>query len=201
MATIECKKCEHQYQTWVPFCPSCAEPVEGYARPAGFWIRVGAHLVDALIFSPVIIVSFWNMLSFKSTTLLVLLHLPGLLYKPLMESLFGATLGKMSCKIKVIDGHCKKLSLFDAFVRSLPFILSAGITLVSQVLWFSSPQFQSVTSFVELSQSKQGGYLDMMGSVVGILVLIDCVFAAFTFRKRALHDMLAESYCVYRDAT
>jgi uncharacterized RDD family membrane protein YckC len=199
MATMECKKCEHAFQTWVPFCPNCAEPVEGYARPAGFWIRVGAHLVDALIFSPLIILSFWNMLSFKSMTLMVLIHLPGFLYKPLMESFFGATLGKMSCKLKVVNDQCNTLFLFDAYVRSLPFVLSAGIALASQVVWFSSPQFQSVTSFVELGESKQGGYLDMMSTVVSVLVLIDCAFAAFTFRKRALHDMLAESYCVYRD--
>lgn len=32
-----------------------------------------------------------------------------------------------------------------------------------------------------------------------VLVLIDCVVAAFSFRKRALHDMLAESYCVYKE--
>ena len=51
----KCKSCEHEFQTWVEFCPNCAEPVEGYARPAGFWIRVGANIIDSLIFLPLAI--------------------------------------------------------------------------------------------------------------------------------------------------
>jgi hypothetical protein len=30
-------------------------------------------------------------------------------------------------------------------------------------------------------------------------VLIECIFASFTSRKRALHDMMAESFCVYKE--
>jgi hypothetical protein len=82
--TMEARKCGHcgqEIKEWVEFCPNCSEPVEGYARPAGFWIRVGAHLIDALIFIPIIILGFWNITSLKSTTVLVLISLPGLLFQ------------------------------------------------------------------------------------------------------------------------
>jgi len=176
-------------------CKSCGQEL----RPAGFWIRVGAYIIDSLIFIPIIILSVWNTWSLKSTTVLVLSSLPGFIYKPFMESFFGATLGKMSCKLKVIDDNGNKLSLFSAYIRFFPFLFSAGVTLAGQLIVFSSPQFQSATSMMELAEAQQGNYLDVVSYPASALVLIDCVLVAFTFRKRALHDMMAESFCVYKE--
>jgi len=173
--------------------------MEGFSRPAGFWIRVGANIIDSLIFLPIVFLGIWNTFSLKSTTLLVLISLPGLIYKPVMESFFGATLGKMSCKIKVIDNDGKKLSLLSAYIRFFPFLLSAGVALAGQVILFLSPQFQSATSLTEIGQAQQGSILDVVRYPVNALVLIDCIVVAFTFRKRALHDMMAESFCVYKE--
>ncbi len=173
--------------------------MEGYSRPAGFWIRAGAYIIDILIFIPIMILSFWNTFSLKSTVVLILISLPGLIYKPFMESFFGATLGKMSCKIKVIDANGKKLSLFNAYIRFFPFLLSTGVNLAGQLILFSSPQFQSAKSMMELSQAQQGSSLAVIIYPVTALVLIDCIVVAFTFRKRALHDMMAESFCVYKE--
>ena len=199
MDTRKCQSCGQEFQKWVEFCSNCGEAIEGYSRPAGFWIRVGANIIDSLIFLPIMILSYWNMFSLKSTVLLVLIGLPGLIYKPFMESFFGATLGKMSCKIKVIGEDGNKLSLLGAYIRFFPFLLAAGVGLASQLILFSTPQFQSVTSWVELGQAQQGSFLDVISYPVNVLVLIDCVFVAFTFRKRALHDMMAESFCVYKE--
>jgi len=116
-----------------------------------------------------------------------------------MESFFGATLGKMSCKLKVIDDNGNKLSLFNAYIRFLPFLFSAGVTLAGQLIIFSSPQFQSATSLIEIGEAQQVNYLDVVSYPVYALILIDCVLVAFTFRKRALHDMMAESFCVYKE--
>jgi hypothetical protein len=52
---------------------------------------------------------------------------------------------------------------------------------------------------VEISQAQQGNFLVVISYPVYILILIDCILVAFTFRKRALHDMMAESYCVYKE--
>jgi uncharacterized RDD family membrane protein YckC len=199
MDTRKCKSCGQEFKEWVEFCSHCGEAMEGYSRPAGFWIRVGAYIIDSLIFIPIIILSVWNTWHLKSTVVLVLSSLPGLIYKPFMESFFGATLGKMSCKLKVIDDNGNKLSLFSAYIRFLPFLFSAGVTLAGQLIIFSSPQFQSATSMMELAEAQQGNYLDVVSYVATAFILIDCVLVAFTFRKRALHDMMAESFCVYKE--
>lgn len=199
MNARKCKSCGQEFEKWVEFCSNCAEPMEHYSRPAGFWIRFGAHLIDFVVFIPIMILAIWNTYTFRSTALLVLMSLPGLTYKPFMESFFGATLGKMSCGIKVIDDDGNKLSLFVAYVRFLPFLLSTVITLASQLILFSSPQFQSATSWMEIGQAQQENFLGGISRLVGLFILIECVVAAFTFRKRALHDMLAESFCVYKE--
>jgi len=200
MDAKKCESCGQEFQEWVEFCPHCGEAIEGYSHPAGFWIRVGAYIIDGLIFIPIVILSIWNLYSLKNTVVLVLASLPGLIYKPFMESFFGATLGKMACGIKVIDDNGNKLSLFGAYVRFFPFLLLTGINLAGQLILFLSPQFQSATSFVEIGQAQQGNFLAPISTVVNVLMLIECVFAAFTLRKRALHDMLAESFCVYKEA-
>jgi uncharacterized RDD family membrane protein YckC len=199
MDTRKCKKCGQEFQKWVEFCSNCGEPMEGYSRPAGFWIRVGAYIIDFLIFIPIGILSFWNTYSLKSIVVLVLISLPGLMYKPFMESFFSATLGKMSCKIKVIDDNGKKLSLFNAYIRFFPFLLLAGVSLASQVILFSSSQFQSARSWIEIKQAQQVNFLVVISYSAMVLVLIDCIMVAFTFRKRALHDMMADSFCVYKE--
>jgi len=173
--------------------------MEGYSRPAGFWIRVGAYFIDSVIFIPIVILGIWNTYSIKSIALLILISLPGLTYKPFMESFLGATLGKMSCKIKVIDDSGNKLSLFNAYIRFFPFLLSAGVALAGQLILFSSAQFQSAESLMEINQAQQGSFLVVIQYPVTILILVDCIMVAFTFRKRALHDMMAESYCVYKE--
>ena len=199
MHTWKCESCGQEFQELVEFCSNCGEPMESYSRPAGFWIRVGASIIDGLIFLPIAGLSFWNYFSLKNTVVLILATVPGLIYKPVMESFYGATLGKMACGIKVIDDNGNKLSLFGAYVRFFPWLVSSGVNLAGQLILFSSEQFQSASSMLELNEAQQANFLGPIGTIVGLLVLIECIFAAFTFRKRALHDMLAESYCVYKE--
>jgi uncharacterized RDD family membrane protein YckC len=199
MSTKKCENCGQEFTAWVEFCSNCGQANENYSRPAGFWIRVGASIIDSVIFIPIAVLSIWNLYSLKSTAVLIIISIPGFIYKPFMESFFGATLGKMACGIKVIDDNNSKLSLFGAYVRAFPFLLSTGINLAGQLIVFSSSQYQSASSMAEIGLAQQENYLKIVGLVVNIFVTIECVFAAFTFRKRALHDMLAESFCVFKE--
>ncbi len=203
MNSRRCKSCGQEFEKWVEFCPECAEPIENYSRPAGFWIRVGAHIIDFLVLIPIALLGIWNLFALKSIPLVILSTLVGLIYKPFMEAFFGATLGKMACGIKVIDDDGNKLSLLRAYIRYLPFLVASVIGLATQLILFSSPEFQAAETFTEISQvlqAREKGILDWIGTLVNFFLFIECVFAAFTYRKRALHDMLAKSFCVYKEA-
>lgn len=199
MEPIQCKSCGQVIREWAQFCPACAEPLEGYARPAGFWIRVGAQIVDSLVFIPFGALGFWALYFRKDMALTILTTLPQFFYKPMMESFLGATLGKMACGIKVVDEAGRRLSLFRAYTRALPFLAAAGFGLAYEVLRLSTPEFQAAQSWIETAQVKPPSFLTRVNQLVALFVIVDCVFVAFTFRKRALHDMLAESYVVYKE--
>lgn len=196
---ILCRQCGQEVQHADNYCFQCGAEIEKYPRPAGFWIRVCASIIDSLIFLPIVIFSFLNFLIFKNNVFLILTVLPSFLYKPLMESFYGATVGKMACGIKVIDNAGHKLDLGTAYLRALPFLLSNFMGTIQSLMLYSSPEFQSATTFEEIGQLQQLGSLDIIVFVVNLFVLADCIFAAFTYRKRALHDMLAGSYCVYKE--
>ena len=50
-------------------------------RYAGFGIRLGAALIDFLVFLPIVGLTFWNTLDLKILSLEIVLALIGLLYK------------------------------------------------------------------------------------------------------------------------
>ncbi len=198
MKPVICSKCNGEIREWSEFCPECGEEIENFARPAGFWIRFGAHIIDDLIIIPIGILAFWNILSLKSMSLMFVLGGVGLVYKPFMEAFCGATVGKMLCGIKVVNDKSEKLSLMSAYIRFLPFLGSTVVSLLGQYFLFSSEDFATITTLLEYSQTQQSNGPDFVGLALGVIVIVDCLFAAFTFRKRALHDMMADSYCVYR---
>jgi uncharacterized RDD family membrane protein YckC len=194
----KCDKFSGEVEGSTECSPYFGAELSSNTKPAGFWIRVGAASIDGLVFIPIVVLYFQNLYLIKSTFLLTLLFLPGLAYKPLMESFYGATLGKMACGLKVVDKKGDKLNLTAACLRFLPMVLPSLIGLIIQLVLFSSLGFESASTLSEMAQLRQGGPLQPTQSLVGLFVLVDCVVAAFARRKRAIHDMMAGSFCVYK---
>ncbi len=195
----KCTNCGQEVEDSASYCTNCGEEIARYPKPAGFWIRVVASLVDFLIFIPVVVLSSVNFFSIKSTALLIVVWLPGLIYKPFMESFYGATLGKMVCGVRVVNERGEKLSLGAAYVRFIPFLVSAAISLASTLILFSSPGFKSASTMLEIGQLQQGSPVRTFKTIVNLFVMANCIVAGFSHRKRALHDMMAGSFCIYKE--
>jgi len=202
-------------------------------RPAGFWIRVGAWLIDGWVFTPIVVLQ--TPLT-SDISLLFPIIILGLIYKPFMECIYGATLGKMVCGIQVVDNQNDSLTLAKTYIRFIPFLLSKIISIMilfqvsknSQVLlidmipfvktFFTNSElhWSEIDRFFEISALSfpevftlvykseiffwihEKLFLQLLIRIAGSMVLIDCVSAAFTHRKRALHDMVAGSFCVHK---
>lgn len=181
------------------YCSNDGGEVGANLQPAGFWIRVAAFSIDGLIFIPITILHFLNILSIKSTILLVpIIVLPALVYTPFMHSFYGATLGKMACGLKVIDGSGKKLTLRAAYLRFLPWLILSLMGLTGLLILFSSAAFESASTMADIRQLRGGGRLGIIDMTLCFFMLADCIVLAFTHRKRAIHDMMARSFCVYK---
>jgi uncharacterized RDD family membrane protein YckC/RNA polymerase subunit RPABC4/transcription elongation factor Spt4 len=142
-----CTRCQEINELTADFCFNCGLPFERSevevvpgtitegAKPAGFWIRLGAIIVDWIILLvlgsiiwPVIFgESFWQSTSAFS-------YLFVALYVVLSVWRFGATLGKNLLGISIVDGSGNNPSLARSTVRFLATYLSAVLLLLGHLM-------------------------------------------------------------------
>ncbi len=174
---------------------SCPREIVSELRPAGFWIRICAYSVDN---APLMFLSYLNDISIKSIALLIVLEMIPVIYKPFMESFCGATLGKMVCRIQVVDEDGKRLSLSAAYIRYLSFLSCNVVGVVVTAMMFLTPGYERVSSWGEMMEFPWP--LEPLAVVASVILLLDCGVVAFTRSKCAVHDLIAGSYCVYKQA-
>ena len=139
----------------------------------GFWIRVVASILDAIILSIVFIfLAVFTLFFFGSLfgevagfTMLLLFVLGAiilvLLYKPLMEaSDYQSTYGKYFLNMKIVDKEGRKITFTKSFIRSIVYLLHTAIPFLNTVSWLAF------------------------------------LMIGFTEYKQGLHDILAETYVV-----
>jgi len=165
---------------------------------AGFWVRVLAALIDALIFViPLVIVT---VLLSGISSLFVLtpfLYLILLVYKPFMEYRFGFTLGKKVVKIEVVRSDLQKLNLSRTLLRNLPWLLSqlgplfVAILNNASVFLYDQPQTAARLLYI----------FSLVSQAISLFFVISAITVAFTKRKQGFHDMFAGALCIYTNST
>src|SRR5690349_6236372 len=86
---------------------------------AGFWIRLGALFMDGLVLSPVLAAGYFNLLQWKSIPLLIIFTFIQIGYSPFFEYHYGATLGKMALRLKVVNSAYQKINSTEALMRNI----------------------------------------------------------------------------------
>ena len=167
------------------------DPVEE-TRPAGFWIRVVAYFIDFLILMVIGIAALF----IKSVPGYVLLMIPLIAYKPVLEGLLGGTAGKLAIGLRVINAEGGRIGVAGGFVRSGIFLLPVIPNMLLQIKMIE----QGLSPFdpaamTNFQQSNELLYYVYYG--LSALMIVSCIVVAFTDRKRGLHDMVADSYVIY----
>lgn len=180
--------------------------VETAPRFASFGNRLGAAILDALCTLPIAGGIFYFMMFAPNWQGYVGVTLLAALYKPLMEGAFGATLGKMILKLKVVQKGGDQINWSQAFTRYVPWVLSTAISLWAMNETILYLEDAGVSGFMEYSmamaeyQEEYGFSMkSIISSVAGWLPLISALFLLGNDRKQAAHDMLAETYVVHKD--
>jgi uncharacterized RDD family membrane protein YckC len=116
---------------------------------AGFWIRFGASFIDGIIMSivnlllsiPIFISAFTNASSNGTSGVLIYTILKTIIYyvfcvtyETFFIGKYGATPGKMLCKLKVVTPEGDKITYLRAFGRYFAKILSAIILLIGYIM-------------------------------------------------------------------
>jgi len=198
----KCPSCNEELSWETEFCPDCGTETDYFMQPAGFWIRVAASILDGLIFIPISVLYMINIFYWQNVALAIAGTIPGFIYKPFMESQFGATLGKMICKIKVLNDDGEKLTIGKAYVRFIPNLFQSIMGLIGLIVTFALIDLSTGENILEAmaraGQDPTSKMVSYLSNFITLFVLIDCLFVAFTVRKRAIHDYMAGSYCVYK---
>jgi uncharacterized RDD family membrane protein YckC len=175
--------------------PRANYPKDAYA---GFWWRVLASLIDAVISMLILFVPAYLIYGLAIVTLLrpeatsipfsanelivgvlvanFVILIFNILYKTVCEcSRLQGTLGKMAVGIKVTDIYGERISFPRSLVRTLPFY---GATIVAVIgLFIGVPELENVFQLVGL---------------------ISCIVVAVPPYKQGLHDMMAQSLVLRR---
>ena len=135
---------------------------------AGFWIRVGAKLLDGLVIGvvfgvPLIIVAIagagsreFGMMQILQLLLQLLMTVANIGYQIFFLGKYGATLGKMACGLRVVTAEGGKITYGQATGRAFAEILS------------------------------------------GMICYIGYLIVAFDDQKRALHDHICNTRVIYK---
>ncbi len=157
----------------------------------GFWIRFAAFLIDGLVLIPIsglVIVNTWLL---KSLPLHIVVILLSVVYKPLLEFKYGATVGKMAVKIKVVTQDLQKITFSQAAIRYIPWLVGSLISLFSAAILFADQAFLEDKTYMGSMQAQAAAvpqYISFIGSIVLLIVGLSILFNK---QKRGLHDIMA----------
>jgi uncharacterized RDD family membrane protein YckC len=171
------------------------------SKIAKFSTRLGAYLTDALViglFS--IAINYWNIIELKSFTLYFIVAIVGILYKPLLEYYFGATIGKYALDLKVKNENLDKIDLLQSFKRSSLFLIAPVLLIPIQYLAFNNPEINQLDSFMEFSTSVQI-YYPIQAVITNIsvaIIVVDLIFMLTDHKKmlRSLHDRIGKTLVI-----
>ena len=166
-------------------------------RPAGFWIRVLASLIDFALFIPLGLIGWWATQR-GIIPVIIAINVPFLIYKPLMEARYGATVGKMVCRIMVRDLNGHYISQKTAYCRFIPFLAYNIAHLILAVQLFQNADYFAATTAHDKAMIIRSYPLYNIKQLLSLLLLVDCAAIAFRKQKMAIHDSMAGTLCIYK---
>ena len=180
-------------------------------RFAGFWIRVGAAILDGLIlfvayFVLGLMVSGAIMSSAHSISALLTIQFLVFIaqltiflgYVTWFLGKFGATPGKMACGLKVVVSDGRPISSWRAFGRGWAVILGSLITyvLIIGVAIVLAFMFGSVAGPMVRSEGLAIVAV-VLGIILGLLMFFPFYMAGLTRQKCALHDFICNTRVIH----
>lgn len=175
---------------------------EASVKYIGFWSRVCALIIDAIILIPVILLNVpVTKFSFNHRTIIPLIVSNALIYLVDIFFLikFGGTPGKLILGYRIVNAKGTYLTLKAALIRYLPYLLGSVAIILQQLYAFQYlPSDLMATSFKEVTKDLKAysGPMMSLRSISDWFIFVDCLVIVFNKKKRAIHDFLADSFVV-----
>lgn len=169
----------------------------GHSVFGSFRDRFLASLIDGLVLLPLVLVDWFNKSSFKILPLMVITFLIGFLYKLLFELKYGATIGKMALKLKVVNKEFQRVNLSEVVLRNIFDIGQRVFFFVVTLSVYLGEDFDSIRSNAEFVAA-QNQVINIMPFLFGftILSVIEAVVLLSDKKRRAMHDFIGGTFVV-----
>lgn len=161
----------------------------------GFWKRVLVAILDIIVLAIPGVLLYWmfNTLaeSLQSEIPIIVQNILFFVFNIFMIVRFGGSPGKLILKMRIVNEQGYYPTLRQALVRNSFQVLSVIFSMIIEV---SSFNFTVISTTFSL-------WADMastLSTILAPIILVDYLFVAFHPRKRALHDMMAGTYVVYK---
>jgi uncharacterized RDD family membrane protein YckC len=180
--------------------PLIADPPVTDNEPeyGGFWIRVGAVLLDSLFLIPLGLLS---LIGFRvSLRYFIYAPVPLMLFHAFywmyLVKLFGGTPGKRLLKLRIVMADGKPITMMAAIIRNAPLYLLTAMNVYGQFAAARSLAGTDVAGmgFIEMSTmlaSATPRWVTWVTPAMTVWYLVNSIVLASNDRRRALHDFLA----------
>ena len=162
---------------------------------AGFWKRFAALLIDWLLLVMLSFIITKSNIAWNGKVVLFITGLAGFTYKPLMEYLYGATLGKKAMSIVVTNQVYEKPILKEVLLRNIFGIVFKIVNTGFSLFIYANIQFNHTASDFTFLQSLHG-YPFALASVILLVYIIDIIVFFANKQNRALHDIIGKTYVI-----
>lgn len=173
-------------------------------RYAGFWPRLGALLLDALIFLPLTALVFWGYAQYRLFHLYYLVPgtIFGLFYSVYLVRRFGGTPGKLIVGVRIRKVNGDPVGYREAVLRYFPEVvlgLLMSVALLISVLHMSDAEYHALSfldRFTRMAKIAPSWYKPLE-IVNNIWVWGEFIVLLTNRKRRALHDFIAGTVVVH----
>ncbi len=169
---------------------------------ATFWPRLGATILDSLIIGFFVLpITYLNVTAWKIPWIYILTTLTSLFYKPFMEYRYGATIGKMAARLKVVGYNFERITLNEELKRVSFYYLPSILIAIMTVKSYFSSGFRDLPGFVEFQNyiGETNPAIPWVNLIVMGFAVADCVTFFTNYQRRSLHDMYAGTYVIQKN--
>ena len=204
-----CRKCTSIGFKYKIYCPKCIEKIDTSVDklifPSGLAKRLSAVIFDVVLLAILNLFLFVAPIFFFNPLLTVVMFTASfvlfMLYFTVFTWKIGQTPGKMAMEIEVIRESSPTVGLINVFLRFFLDNLIYLIFVVSVISFYSSLSsgmgFDHIGSLGEFfTEFKRYGLTSSTSFILWILFslkMLDCVIILFNKKRRALHDIWANT--------
>lgn len=165
----------------------------------GFWQRFGATFIDGLIMAPINWgIGYLTSRYYETTILIALTSLLTIAYRPAMEYIYGATVGKMALRLKVVNRNFERCELHEILLRNIFQIVYPLLGLVYTMYNYYNLQHFDSSSISTSSTSSPLNAIQILNIIFLMLFIVEAIVLISNSQKQALHDKIAGTYVVER---